>query len=276
MTAPIPTTLPPVELQERAVKALLTRLSVEEPDISLLKLILAITARQALSGGPAADLRPLQALQNLPSIPQDLSTEILFNAIISYPTHLVPIGSFIDNLVAQHPGLTESVRTEIIPDLVTRLRLSSSASILGSTAKVLLGLSRSHEELFGVVLSEADYILPALKDAYPKLDRDKAGLRAKSDMLLLCHSLIKVMGQGGGGGGEALKRLMDDQAGSSKRVLVEGGLRGDYEAIFERMTGLGDAEIIELRSIRDDEARKDPVSTSGLAGSPTNEVRCAG
>ena len=260
MTAPLPTSLPPLELQDRAVKALLSRLSITEPDISHLKLILAITARQALSGEPTVDLRPLQALRNVSLIPQDFAPEILLNTIISYPTNLIPVSSFIDSLVAQCPGVTESIRTEIIPDLVTRLRLSSSPSTLSAAAKILLGLTRSHEELFGVVLTEADYILPALKDAYPKLGRDKAGLRGKSDMLLLCHSLIKVMGEGGGGGREALKRLMDDQAGSSKRVLVDGGLRGDYEAVFERMSGLGDAEIAELRRIRDEEARMDPVS----------------
>lgn len=265
MAALIPTSLPPAELQDRALKALISNLNVDEPDISLLKLILAITARQALSGQPTSDVRPLQALSTLSFIPQDVSVEILLNAIISYPTNTGAVASFINTVVSRHPGVTESIRTEIIPDLVTRLRLSNASTVLASTARILLALVRSHEELFGVILSEADYILPALKDAYPKLGRDKAGLGAKSDMLLVCRSLIRAMGDTGGGGKEALKRLMDDQAGPSKRVLVEGGLRGDYEAIFERMTGLGDTEVVELRRLRDDEAKSDPVSGSCIA-----------
>jgi len=265
MAAPIPTSLPPAELQDRAMKALISKLNVDEPDISLLKLILAITARQALSGQPTSDVRPLQALSTLSFIPQDVSVEILLNAIISYPTNTGAVASFINTVVSRHPGVTESIRTEIIPDLVTRLRLSNASTVLASTARILLALVRSHEELFGVVLSEADYILPVLKDAYRKLGRDKASLGAKSDMLLVCRSLIRVMGDTGGGGKEALKRLMDDQAGPSKRVLVEGGLRGDYEAIFERMTGLGDTEVVELRRLRDDEAKSDPVSGSFIA-----------
>ena len=259
ITAAIPTSLPPVELQDRAVKALLTRLSIDEPDFSVLKFVLAITARQALSGQPTTDPRPLQALLNASAIPQDLVVELLINAIVSYPTNLLPIGALVDTLIAQHPGTIESIRTDIIPDLVTRLRLSDSGATLASTAKILLGLQRSHEELFGVVLSEADYILPALKDAYPKLGRDRAGIKAKSDILIVCHSIIRAMTDDKGGA-SAMKRLMDDQAGPSKRVLVEGGLRGDYEAVFERMAGLRGEEISELHRIRDDEARNDPVS----------------
>lgn len=261
MTLPVPSGLPPPDLHARALTALLARLDVAHPDIPTLRATLALTARRSLQDGMVHDVRPLQALNNIASDGQgEMPLDMVLNGIISYPTHLVAISSFVDLAITQHPALTETIRTEIIPDLVTRLRLSTASSDLGAASRILLTLSRAHDELLAVILAEADYVLPALKDAYQKLGGDKSGIRAKSDMLVFCDTLVRAMGAGGSARKEALKRLMSDSAGPSKQVLVNGTLRSDYEAVFERKAGLEEGQIDTLLQVQDDEARDDPVS----------------
>lgn len=262
MEISVPAGLPPGDLQAKALSALLSRLDISNADIGLLKVILSLTARQVLRHGSMPDIRPLQALQSAIQSLQDASDmpKLLLDIVISYPIHLTALSPIIDSILLSHPTVIETIRTEILPELVTRLRLSDSSSDLGMATRIILSLVRSHEELLGVLLSEADYVLPAMRDAYPKLGRDKPGLGAKSDMLMVCHTLIQVMGASGGGA--AMKRLMSESAGSSKRPLVDGTLRSDYEAIFERMSGLQEEELDTLSFMQNDQAKSDPVSAS--------------
>jgi hypothetical protein len=267
MAIAVPTSPPPLALQSKALPALLARLDVSNPnhpDLGLVKVILAITARQALTGRLVTDVRPLQALASSASL-TGATADVLLHLVISYPTHLRAITPLVGRILESNSDLLKTIRTEVIPDIVTRLRLSNSPSDLRTALKILLALLRAHEELLGVVLSEADYIIPALRDAYPKLGKDMTGLRAKSDALLLCHALVQVLPAAAGR--EALKRLMEsgNGAGPSKRALVSAGLRADYEAIFERMSGLGDAEVDALKRIKEDEAASLPVSGSVFA-----------
>ena len=259
MAIALPASTPPAALQSKALPALWARLDTSQPDLAVVKLILGITARQALAGQPPTDVRPLQAI-SASTLLDDVSLDVLIHLITSYPTHLRVVTPLVGRILTNNPGLLNAVRTEVIPDLVTRLRLSNSPSSLATALKILLALVRAHEELLGVMLSEADYVVPALRDTYPKLGTDKTGLRAKSDALLLCHSLVQIMPASSGR--EALKRLMEsgNGAGPSKRALLNAGLRADYEAVFERMSGLGDAEVDVLQRVKENEAASQPVS----------------
>ena len=261
MAIAIPDSLPPAHLQIRALPALIERLDIARPDLSLLKTVFALSARSHFRHHAITDIRPLQALQKTLDNGESVSVEIIIDAIVSYPSHLNIISTIIDSAIRSDPNLVETIRTLIIPHIVTRLRLSDNTTDLSIACSIILGILRSHEELLGLVLSEADYVLPALKDAYTKLGSDKQSLKAKNDILCICNSLISVMGIHGTGGREALKRLMSDSAGSSKRVLVDGSLKSDYEAVYERKSGIENEEIVILRQLQEDEAKKDPVSS---------------
>ena len=116
----------------------------------------------------------------------------------------------------------------------------------------------------GLLLIEADYILPALRDSYARID----GIRGKSDALLVCHALIKAVH--GGQSEEALKRLMGVTGTASKdKILVNAGLREDYEAFFEDGE-IGEGEITVLRRIRDEDAASDLVGP--FVGVPKGRV----
>lgn len=236
---------------------------MDHPDLDLLQVILSLLTRQEIQNGHVADVRPLQALRALQSDQKQWSgvkdvPNLLLDMIIAYPTHIEAMTPIIDSILSSCPSILDTIRTEILPELVTRIRLSDSTPDLAVSVRVILSLVRAHDELLGVLLSEADYVLPAFRDAYPKISRDKSGLSVKSDMLVVCHTLIQVMGASGGG--EAMKRLMSDSAGSSKRPLVDGTLRSDYEAVFERLAGVQQEEIDVLKAAQEERARSDPVS----------------
>ena len=151
----------------------------------------------------------------------------------------------------------------MLPSLVSRLRRSPSAQVV----RILHLLLRAHEEVLGLLLTEADHLLAALRESYPKLD----GIRAKSDVLLVCEGLVRAVQ--GGQSGEALKRLMGEVGpDSEKRVLVDAGLREDYDAVFEggRGIALGDGEMGELRRMKEEEAAGDPVRS--LTWDPMVEI----
>ena len=233
--------------------------------VSLSRMLEAISRLRLSFRKYDAPLRPLLDLLSLSkSDPAKITTDILLAGIISYPAHTPAVGRLVDRLSESGhlDHMLEQVRAEVLPSLVTRLRLAST-EIIASTLQVLLCLVRAHQELLGLVLSEADYILPALQDAYSKLSDDlhdpRASLAAKNDALLFCHELLTSV-HGQAQSMEALKKLMGDGAGSSRRVLVEGDLRGDYEAIFECGDGLADEELAVLESIRAEDLAQDPVS----------------
>ena len=265
MTVVIPSVPPPADLHSPALHALLARLSPNNSpiDLAALKHALAIVAGQSLRGvtTPSTDLRPLKATLSIASQrPEMLTVDVVLNAIIAYPRHLGPVSQLISTYIDLNPTFMELLRGEVIPDLVTRLRSSASTHELSSATRIILSITRSHDALLGLVLSEADYILPALKDAYGKFGVGKNAIGARSDSLMLCHALSSAVQEKGGESKEALKRLMGDGVGTSRKVLVDGALRSDYEAVFERMQGVEEDELVTLAALRDEEAQGDPVS----------------
>lgn len=262
MAIKVPSTPPSSRLHRRALPLLISKLndpSIHSSPSELLDLLqstLQILSHAQLnppkSGSPLlSSTIPLEALLHLSLLsPSSISLPPLVSAIIAYPNHPDTISTIISSALKSQPTLLDAIRTEIVPNLVTRLRLSPSPPIV----RVLHLLLRSHEEILGVLLSEADYILPALHDSYTRL----TSIRAKSDALLVCHALVQAVQ--GGQSGEALKRLMRDSGSSSgRKVLVDTGLSEDYEAIFGGKEGIEDGELGVLRRMRDEEVASDPA-----------------
>lgn len=265
MTATLPSSSPPASLYLRALPLLLFHLndpSIHSSPSALLKLLEPIfhilshaqphPPKQSSSSTISllSSTIPLAALLHLSLLsPSSITLPILISSIIAYPNHTTTISTILTSVIEAQPNLLDAIRTEVIPPLVTRLRLSPSPIVV----RILHLLQRAHEEILGLLLIEADYILPALRDSYPKLN----SIRAKSDTLLVCHALVQAVQ--GGQSGEALKRLMRDAgSGSRKKNLVDGGLREDYEAVFEGGR-IEDEEVVVLRRMRDEDASSDPV-----------------
>lgn len=263
MTRTLPSTSPQPHLHLRALPLLISRLndpSTHPSPSSLLQALqptLHILAQCQLHPSKASASHqpllsstiPLSALLHLSTLsPHSLTLPLCRDAIIAYPAHTTTISTILTSAFTSQPTLLDDLRTQVLPSLVTRLRLSPSAQVV----RVLHLLLRSHEEIVGLLLTESDYLLPALRDSYPQL-RD---VRGKSDALHVCHALVRAVR--GGQSGEALKRLMGE-TGGSRRILVSDGLREDYECCFEGRGRIGDGEMGELRRLRDEEAASDPV-----------------
>ena len=194
---------------------------------------------------------PLEALLHLSILsPRSLNLPLLISGIIAYPGYPQTISIILDAVIKDDPKLLDSIRTEIIPTLISRLRLSPSFHVV----HVLHLLIRANEKILGIILTEADYVLPGLRDSYNKL----GGIKGKSESLLVCHALLQSVQ--GGSSKEALMRLMGESTVSSskKSVLIDLGLKDDYEAIFEGKASIGDNEVRLLQRLRD-EAIYDPV-----------------
>lgn len=246
---------------EKALPVLVSVSSSDFDDLTALGHAISILARLRLQHRTTHDIQPLKLLlRRSETNAASFGMGLILNAVVAYPLHLKAISTIVTRVLADQPSFLDEIRREVIPSLVSRLRLSSSTPEMGSTIAVLLSVTRAHEELLGLALTEADYILPTLKEIYPKLGNgDKKCIRYRSDVLLLCHSLVTVL-PGQGTSRDALKRLMGDGVGTSKKVLVDGALRSDYEAVFERKSGLGDEELANLADLRIDDTRADPVS----------------
>ena len=262
MRSTLPSSSPSPALRLRALPVLISHLN--DPSIYSSPSLVVQTLQQTLqilsfsqlhspthiSSPLLTSTTPLSALLHLSTLsPSTIPLPLLIEAIIAYPHHTSTISKILSYTLDSQPNLLDTIRTEVIPALVTRLRLSPSRQVV----RMLHLLLRSHEEILGLLLIEADYILPALRDSYARID----GIRGKSDALLVCHVLIKAVH--GGQSGEALKRLMGAVGTASKnKVLVDAGLREDYEAFFEEGE-IGKGEIAVLKRIRDEDAASDLV-----------------
>jgi hypothetical protein len=114
----------------------------------------------------------------------------------------------------------------------------------------LLTLSRAHEELLALLLSEADFIVPALKDAYaalPQVPRNEEEVRAKEGTILLCKAIQDAMGEIAK---EGLLRLMGQSIADDLERLGSGTTDQDF--------------VSALKRSRDEAARSDPVSLRPL------------
>ncbi|ORY21467.1 hypothetical protein BCR39DRAFT_553549 [Naematelia encephala] len=261
MTADLPSSPPPLALQARALPLLLHRLS--DPDISsdastalpYLKASLNILASAQLqpkvqATSPATPLDVLiRVAQATPSL---VDTPLVLDAIIAYPLHQVAVAHLIDLVLPAQPELLQTFRGDVLPHLVTRLRLSSSLHEKTSVVRILLAMIRAHEELLGLFLSEADYLVPALRDVYKSLE----DISAKSDLLVICHTLVSALM--GDESKEAIKRLMSGDAKVGTKCLVNANLQHDYEAIFEGKSSIGGDELGVLKALQEEQASLNP------------------
>ncbi|ORX36173.1 hypothetical protein BD324DRAFT_528654 [Kockovaella imperatae] len=240
MTA-IPSSTPPA----RVIPAILKH-ATGKSGIALLACALRAISRQALDGVQA----PLEGLQTVlqisTSTPEALTSEILLSSIIAYPLHRKAINELVGRVLT--PNILEEFRGEILPSLVTRLQLCHGQDLC-KVIRIILLIIRSHDDLLGLALEEATYVIPALRTAYQSLD----GLEGQSDTLILCHELVSAVQ---GESKDALKRLMG--GGHSKQLLLGQTLREDYEALFERAAPLPDGLVSRLDAMRDARAAEDP------------------
>ena len=257
MTVLFPTSLPPPDVQDKALSAILSSMvsatSLADRDRAL-QLALAISARQTLRQ-QTPSLVPLKYLLAR-SHSEQISTSAVLDAIIAYPTHTTALQPFLSSVFGA-PGFLDTVQADILPGLASRLRNATATVDIAKTLRILLSVARAHQKLLDIAMAESHYLVPTLRQAYSRLPMDKAGLGARSDALLICHMMCQTVSSGER---EALKRLMGDGAGPSKRPLVEANLRGDYEAIFESLRGLQQEQIVVLQSLRDEQALLDTVS----------------
>jgi hypothetical protein len=191
--------------------------------------------------------------------PEILDLPTLVDVTLAYPTHPAQLSTLWGRAIDHDPTLTDTIRTDILPSLIERLRLSPQAGTIRIVTYSLLTLSRAHEELLALLLSEADFIVPALKDAYavlPQFPRNEDEVRAKEGTLLLCKAIQDAMGE----------------------VAKEGLLRLMGQSIAEELERLGSGTIDEdfvsaVKRSRDDAARSDPVSLRLLPSSRRSAVR---
>lgn len=318
-TSALPAGQPPAVLNEQVLPILLRRLarahrppssSAKEgasPDTSLLDTLqktARILATDALRYGRLAksSIVPLEIALQISSAsasarpePFNLPLPVLLDLTAAYPSHRNAISKLWSHAFSApsstwtpvnpsasetQPDLGDIIQTQLIPPLVSKLNLSPSLSDIGIVAGLLLVLARAHEELLAVLLSEADYVLPALRSAYsaPGAQADKATLRVKQTTLLFCAELFGAVQ--GESVKEGLMRLVAGPMASPELgVASDGGARGFLRTntlgedlqywLGTAKTGGGavDAEVqMVLEEIRDDEARSDPVSKAHSMG----------
>ena len=278
----LPSSSIPSPLLTRVLPLLLAQLKTTDAPANLVILNRVLEAVSRLA--PSADstfippLAPLQILLNASKLsPQACTPGALLAAIIAYPSYRQAINIILSNTLGQ-PGTLEQFRGEILPSLVTRLQLTKSLKERTDAIHILLLLVRAHDELLGLVLEEASFVLPSIRGAYASFSdpsnksateingvthmEDADGLQGKAEALMLCQTLITALQRQSGSGesGEALKRLMrGKEEGSSKRVLLGQTLRADYEAVFESGAKLDDELVVSLEGMRDRLASNDPV-----------------
>lgn len=275
MTVGLPTSLPPADLHDKVLVILLSRLrpiplTDSAASLPLLRSVLQILAYRSLhlTQLVAPPLHPLHVLLALSeSSPTSLPISLLLDATIAYPLHVQAINTVLARCFDTDPSLIEQVEHSILPLLLSRIQTATNEISIKKAfpaIRTLLTLIRAHEELLGLVLGEADVYLPVLVKLYSswKADGSRSDtegsediLRVKQDSLSIVHELISAMT--GEESKEMIKRLLG--SGGLSSMLVANGLRGDYEAVFER--GLKPKEdVMEgLRRIRRRDQGEDPV-----------------
>ena len=266
MTAPLPSSPAPI----RAIPAILHGLTPDVRKLPRLSKVIKTISRQKLDDKtytpPIAPLRLLLATSE--RNPEAIPSVLLLNCIISYPLHRAAISTLLTRTLS--PDHIEEFRGEVLPSLVTRLQLGHSVHDLSKVVRILLLIVRAHEELQGLVLEEATFLLPALRTAYQALATKLKtagvgddGLEGKADVLMICLELVTAV-HGQAESKEALKRLMGGpEKGTSKAgLLASSSLRADYEGLFERNVMLDDGLRVRMEQMRDVQAALDPVSSS--------------
>lgn len=267
--------LPPLTLRPKVLSHVLQRLRQNGPTSSTLLADLTLALRLLIaSSSPARDLLPLSIVLYLNNTGKNLPLPVLLYTTLAYPSH--PLGPLWDAQLDRQPEIEDTIRSEVIPGLISRLQLDPGLGTLHAAANTLLVLSRASESLLALILSEADYILPAIRAAYDALEQpvkgqgqEKETVKVKSDVLALCMALLGAVQSEGVKGG--LRRLMGG-----------GGFRTEEGGLFKQSLGQG-VEMLEkgdvdgeakrmLGEIRDERAREDPVCPE----TPADPLLCIG
>lgn len=174
------------------------------------------------------------------------------------------------------------IQTEFLPTIISKLQQKPSVADVTICSTMLLGLIRAHEELLAILLSEADYVIPALRTAYTVLsgatstDEVEGGLkkeavRAKESILLFCAELVRAVrsesvreglrGLAQVPGGMKVSEKMSGFLGKNS-MGEDLGVYLAFELGSEKVEGGIDGSISQvLEQIADDDARGDPVSS---------------
>ncbi|RSH90085.1 hypothetical protein EHS25_001418 [Saitozyma podzolica] len=269
MSTDLPSRPLPAHLASRALPALLAKLRPLSPShLSFSHSLrgalhaLALTRlHEPLRAAPPHSDVPLKLLLEVSQSgpPEILDLATVVDAALAYPTHPAQLSTLWGRAISHDPTLTDTVRTEILPSLIERLRLSPSAGTIRMVTYSLLTLSRAHEELLALLLSEADFIVPALKDAYaalPQVPRNEEEVRAKEGTILLCKAIQDAMGEIAK---EGLLRLMGQSIADDLERLGSGTTDQDF--------------VSALKRSRDEAARSDPRLTPLLNLFPTLSPR---
>ncbi|RXK39586.1 hypothetical protein M231_03088 [Tremella mesenterica] len=257
---------------------------ISPEQLSNLRIILRILASQSLvkvtelrssqyatdSSNPSSRLPysptlPLQLLLRIPD--HHLTVETLLDCIIAYRN----LPSVVNSVVERVPAQTIEEFREVVTSITMRLASFASTKTkpngtngeesdlarIGRAVITLLSIVRSHPLLLALVLEEASGVFPSLGKVYAALNdvsTDGQGgerilvLQIKEYLLFLVHTLLdKVRDQLASH--TTLKSLLT-VGPEEGRTLLDMGLKGDYEAIFERGE-IGDEEREILHTLRE-------------------------
>lgn len=294
MAVAVPTTPLPPSMADKALPVLLKRLhaSPSSPSLALISTALralAIVFGPSASAPPAGPVPviPLQALQGaVSSDVAKIPIELLLDATVVYINYSEYLQTIWTDVLAGRPEMLEQLRSEVIPGMIERLRLSPFSKSLFVFAHTVRALSRAHEELFGLTLSEADAVVPALRDGYSALSTPASAkaneeasdsdshVRAREAVLVLLKEMADALGPSAD---EGLKRLLRDPSG--KDLGRTGGqeaslhlgagrpasLLDDYRLAFEARR-IDDQTRIVLQSQKEAATKADPVNHPQLTG----------
>jgi len=227
MTLPLPSSLPPPELHDRILSALIPQLHL--PNISILSTTLQILAYQSLhTKSHSSPTKPLSTALRL-SVTHDLDCSLLCDLIWAYPNHGNAISTILTRRIDAQNDLLEGFGG-ILNSLVSRL--STHLKEVGPTLKALAGLIRSHEDILTLAVIEAKSILTAFKDLYPRLRGDD-GLRLKEEIMMIIHRIMNASA----GNEDTIKShlgpITTRLGAETGRAFVDAPIRQDYETVFE-------------------------------------------
>lgn len=245
MAVDLPASLPPPELHDRILAALLPQLHLPNP--SLLRPIIQILAYRALhSTDYSAPTKPLQValkLSSAQSASHELDTTLLVDLILAYPNHQNAISTILTRRFDADPGLIEQFANTVVPTIITSLQAAKGNDSVRIAVEALGRLVRAHDDLLSLVVGELKTVLSALQRLYDHLDGDD-GLQTKEDVLLIVERLM---------GGAKLDvhsgaQLLGPKSG---KPFVDGSLRTDFEAIFNSgvaQEAISDEVMLKLKA----------------------------
>lgn len=252
MAVSVPSTLPPPELHDRILEALLPQLHL--PNSSFLRPVLQILAHRALhSAAHSSPSRPLQLalkLSSSPSATAELDGPILLDLIFAYPNHQNAITTILTRRFDADPTLLDGFANIIIPTLIESLRSPGSVGSASVAVRAMSSLIHAHDDILSLVVSDLRSAMSALQGFYGGLDGDE-GLHVKEDVLLLVERIL-------GGAKMDVHSGVQLLGAKSGRPFIDGTLRTDYEAIFNSDAAQDSMEakvMLKLRASQDQKAK---------------------